>query len=525
MKMAVLQRDMALLPRVADEPNHKVILMLQRKSFSGFLASIGIGLLLGQSLHAAEPVGANVALASLDPIFEKFMADNHIPGLVYGVVVDGKLARVRAFGVQDFTSNTPVTTDTVFRIASMSKQLAALATLKLRDAGKLSLDAPAERYIPELKGFKYPTADSPKILVRDLLSHAAGFVTDDPWGDRQLDMKEADFSRLLAGGVPFSRAPGVGYEYSNFGFALVGRLITNTSKTHYADYVTASLIKPLGMTSTSYDIAKAPAGHRAVGYRWENNAWLEEPTLGPGVFGAMGGLTTTANDYARYVAWVLQAWPPRDGAEDGILRRSSVREIARPANYATVVPAADPTGCALSRSYGFGVIPFYDCVLGFHFGHSGGLPGFGSNVLMLPLRGVGVFAFANRTYAPAARAVREAANTLVQSGAFPVRATPLSPQLAAAAQIIGRIYSSGDVSTERDSLAVNFLMDQSAPLRNKQLATLKETLGACETPLPADGDTAMSTTFSFTCEHGVLKAKVILAPTTPVQLQTLEFTQ
>jgi len=240
---------------------------------------------------------------------------------------------------------------------------------------------------------------------------------------------------------------------------------------------------------------------------------------------AMGGLTTTATDYARYVAWVLDAWPPRDGAEDGILRRSSVREITRPANYAVVTAAADPAGCALSRSYGFGVIPFYDCVLGFHFGHSGGLPGFGSNVLMLPARGVGVFAFANRTYAPASRAVREAANALVQSGAFPARALPLSPQLSAAALTIGRIYATGDVLSERASLAVNFLLDQDAPLRNRQLAALKEKLGVCQGAVPADGDTAMSATFTFACERGTLNAKVILAPTTQVAIQTLDLNQ
>src|SRR5262249_38664463 len=123
----------------------------------------------------AEPASRDAAYAALDPVFTKFAADNHIPGLVYGVVVDGKLAYVRALGVQDTKTNAPVTADTVFRIASMSKQFAALATLKLRDAGKLSLDAPAERYIPELAKLRYPTSDSPKIRVRDLLSHSAGF--------------------------------------------------------------------------------------------------------------------------------------------------------------------------------------------------------------------------------------------------------------------------------------------------------------------------------------------------------------
>ena len=143
--------------------------------------------------------------------------------------------------------------------------------------------------------------------MRDLLSHAAGFVTDDPWGDRQLAMSEADFSRLVAGGVPFSRAPGMAYEYSNFGFALVGRVVSNTSRSNYSRYITESFLRPLGMQHTVWDIAAVPATQRAIGYRWENEAWIEEPALGPGAFGAMGGLITTANDYARYVGWLLSA--------------------------------------------------------------------------------------------------------------------------------------------------------------------------------------------------------------------------
>ncbi len=171
------------------------------------------------------------------------MREQHVPGLVYGVVVDGKLARVRAFGVRDVASGAPVTPDTAFRIASMSKQFTALATLRLRDAGRVSLDAPAEKYIPEMRKWHYPTSDSPRITVRDLLSHAAGFVTDDPWGDRQLDMSEADFTRFVADGVPFSRAPGMAYEYSNFGFALAGRVVTNTARTNYAEYITEQLLQ------------------------------------------------------------------------------------------------------------------------------------------------------------------------------------------------------------------------------------------------------------------------------------------
>jgi serine-type D-Ala-D-Ala carboxypeptidase/endopeptidase len=473
--------------------------------------------------RSAEPPDREKSLAELEPLFEKFMAENHVPGLVYGVVADGRLVRVHALGVQEVANRTPVTADTVFRIASMSKQLAALATLKLRDAGKLDLDAPAEKYVPELAKHRYPTSDSPKIRVRDLLSHAAGFVTDDPWGDRQLDIPPAEFSRLVAAGVPASRAPGMAYEYSNYGYALVGRVITNRAQSNYSDFIAASFFRPLGMTATVYDVARIPAARRALGYRWENDAWREEPQLGPGEFGAMGGIATSANDYARYVAWVLAAWPPRDGPEDSILRRSSVREIARPNNYAVAVASSEPGGCARSVSYGLGVIPYQDCVLGLHFGHSGGLPGFGSNVLFMPDRSLAVFAFANRTYAPASRAVRDAANLLARSGGFPARTPSLSAGLQAMLDAALRIYSNGDVLSEPDALAMNLLLDRDAALRNAEIAVLKAKTGACAAAPPYSADSAMGGTFELSCERGKVKVTLLLAPTTPASLQRLEF--
>ena len=480
---------------------------------------------LACAASAAEPADTAQVVKTLDPVFELFMKENHVPGLVFGVVHDGKLEYVRALGVQDTRTNTPVDADTVFRIASMSKQFAALSTLRLRDAGKLELDAPAERYVPELAKLHYPTTDSPKIRVRDLLSHAAGFVTDDPWGDRQLAMTEEDFSRFIAAGLPFTRAPNVGYEYSNTGYALVGRIVTNVSKRNYADYVAREFFAPLGMAATTYDISKIPAAHRAIGYRWENDAWREEPALGPGTFGAMGGVATSANDYARYVAWMLAAWPPRDGAESPILRRASMREITRPSNYTISFPPVDPAGCARSSAYGFGVHSQNDCILGFHFQHSGGLPGYGSNVLFVPNRGFAVFAFANRTYAPASRAVRDAANLLARSGAFPARAIEPGTGLATLLTAAAHIYATGDVMAEPGIFAMNFFLDRDATLRNSDIAALKQKTGACTPPAAPGADGAMSGTFEFSCEHGTIKVNLILAPTPQATLQKLEFTQ
>ena len=486
------------------------------------LAIAALALCCSAAICAQSP-DREKTLAALDPLFEKFMAENHVPGLVYGVVADGRLVRVRAFGVQALANKTPVTADTVFRIASMSKQFAALAALKLRDAGKLDLDAPAERYIPELAKQRYPTTDSPKIRLRDLLSHAAGLVTDDPWGDRQLDVSPDEFSRFVAAGVPTSRAPGMAYEYSNYGYALVGRAITNGAQSNYSDFVTASFFRPLGMSATVYDVARIPAARRALGYRWENDGWREEPQLGPGEFGAMGGIATSANDYAKYVAWVLAAWPPRDGAEDSILRRSSVREMARPQNYAAAFASSEADGCPRSASYGLGVIPFQDCVLGIHFGHSGGLPGFGSNVLFVPDRGLAVFAFANRTYTPASRAVRDAANLLARSGGFPAHAPALSAGLQSMLDAALRIYSSGDVRSEPRALAMNLLLDRDATLRNAEIAALKAKTGTCAAAPPYSASSAMGGTFELACERGKVKVTLLLAPTTPASLQRLEF--
>ena len=161
-------------------------------------ASLSLG---GSAAMAVEP-NAAAAIATeqyavADRVFDEFRLDAHIPGLVYGIVADGRLLHVRAMGVQDIESARPVTSATLFRVASMTKAFTALTILKLRDDGRLRLDAPAKEYVPEMRDWDYPAEDAPQIRVRDLLNHAGGFVTDDPWGDRQTPLPEAEFTRLL----------------------------------------------------------------------------------------------------------------------------------------------------------------------------------------------------------------------------------------------------------------------------------------------------------------------------------------
>ena len=479
------------------------------------------GTAVPQAPSTADEPAKTGAIA--DPIFEEFRLDAHIPGIVYGIVVDGRLVHVGAFGVQDLESNRGVTPDTLFRIASMTKAFTALTVLKLRDEGRLRLDAPAADYVPELRNWKYPTEDSPQIRVRDLLNHVAGFVTDDPWGDRQTPLPDDEFTRLLRDGVPFTSVPDTRYEYSNLGYAILGRIITNVSGHPYASTITRALLEPLGMAASGFVAESAPLEQRAMGYRWEDNAWRPEPTLGPGAFGAMGGLQTSANDYAKWVAFLLSAWPPRDGADSGPVRRSTVRELAQGSNFPRFRDRYARTGTPSSRqsvTYGMGMIVAIDDELGFTISHSGGYPGYGSHLLLLPDRGIGIFAFANRTYAGPRVAVWDAAIALNRAGLLgKERDVPVSAELETGYRTVGAMYRAGEVTSMRDQLAMNFLLDRDAAAWSRELAKLNAQVGTCETAAPVVATGALSGDFTWRCAHGRIKGSVSLAPTRPPRIQ------
>src|SRR5438105_3372360 len=280
------------------------------------------------SQRPAPDVGRLAAgFADVDRLMTAYASQVHSPGAAWGVIVDGQLAHTGVTGYRDLGAKAPVDADTVFRIASMTKSFTAMSILKLRDEGKLSLDDPAEQYVPELVGLKYPTSDSPKITIRHLLSHSEGFPEDNPWGDQQLARTDDEMSRMMRAGIPFSNAPGTAYEYSNYGFAILGRIVAKVSGRPYADYVTTNVLGPLGMRSTTLSPTSVPANRLAHGYRWEDDQWKEEPQLPDGAFGSMGGMLTSLNDLGLYVSALLGAWPPRDGVETGPVRRSSLREM------------------------------------------------------------------------------------------------------------------------------------------------------------------------------------------------------
>jgi CubicO group peptidase (beta-lactamase class C family) len=263
----------------------------------------------------------------IDQLYKDYAEKNHWPGTAYGIVVDGKLVHTGGIGYTDIAKKLPVDATSEFRIASMTKSLTAMAILKLRDEGKLKLDDPAYLYIPEMKGTKYLTKDATPITVRNLLTHTAGYPEDNPWGDRQLAVSDAQLIAIYKKGVQFSTNPGLGYEYSNLGFATLGYIIKKVSGQTYQTYITNNILKPLGMLHTYWEYDAVPKDKLAHGYRWLDGQWVEQPLLHDGAYGAMGGLITSIEDFSKYMALHLNAWPVRNDAERPA--RLSVARCAR----------------------------------------------------------------------------------------------------------------------------------------------------------------------------------------------------
>jgi CubicO group peptidase (beta-lactamase class C family) len=463
------------------------------------------------------------ALASAYPAVDKVFADAcaryQIPGVAYGVVFDGELSHAGGCGVRENESRSPVLTDTIFRIASMTKSVTATCLLMLRDDGLLALDDPVAKYVPQLRNLPLPTRDSVAPTVRQFLTMSVGFVEDDPWADRHLSMTESEFDDLLERGIPFDWPSGLVFEYSNLGYGVLGRIVREVTGTSVMELASNRLFEPLGMSDTLWETSQVAPERVARGYRLEGDTWVEEPPLANGAFAPMGGLWTTVEDFAQYVNLHLSAWPARDDPDPGPLRRSSLREMQQPVRFC---PAPDAKAPWLPMAgYGFGLIAGESARDGRVVCHSGGLPGFGSHVQWLPDYGLGVFAFANLTYSPMRVVVGEAIDALAASDALVPRSIQPSAPLATAWQAVRRLYEGWDEGVARDLAADNLFLDVPAERRREEFQRLRTQHGACLDVLQASASGAMRGTWRLKCERGAIDVTLWLAPTMPPAVQVL----
>jgi serine-type D-Ala-D-Ala carboxypeptidase/endopeptidase len=470
------------------------------------------------------------ALGRVDAIADKTFGEWKVPGLSYGVVVDGELRHARGLGTLRVGEDAPPQPDSVFRIASMTKSFTAATILLLRDDGLLRLDDPIAAHLPTLRGLRGPTADSPEITIRHLLSMTAGFPTDDPWGDRQQDLDVDALLSLAERGLSFAWAPGTRWEYSNLGYGLLGRIITAVCGREYREVVRERLLQPLGMSSTGYLEDEVPTDRLARGYLWRDGRFVDEPMDGYGALAAMGGIFTTVRDLATWVTGFIEASPPRD--EPGMahpLRRASRREMQQPMlsfDAGVTFPTADADPELDGGAYGFGLFVLDHLRWGRIVGHSGGYPGFGSNMRWHAPSGVGVIALANGRYAPASLLARDMLLALLEAEAVPSRRVrPNAPTLAARVAVEG-LLDRWDDTVATELFAMNVELDE--PLVNRQatIARLREVHGRLVAD-PAEAPVSHSPfhlEWWLRGERGRVRVEILLSPELPPRVQALNLT-
>ncbi len=309
-------------------------------------------------------------------------------GLAVGVVRDGRLETFCGHGFADIRTKRPITPDTVFRIASISKTFTAIAVMQLWENGLVDLDAPANDYLRAYRLIP-PTAGSRAATVRHLLTHTAGV----PEELHLSDVLDPDFGESIAvggrlptlaeyyrGGLRLAAEPGARYIYSDHGFATLGQLVEDVSGEPFAGYLREHVFGPLGMADTDVVRSERVRSRLATGYTLRADG-PRPVTDREWVTAGASSIYSTPRDMARYVAALVGGGANEHG------------RVLDPATLATMFephyrpdPRVPGVGLAFSRF-----------ILGGHLAveHGGILPGFNSQIFAAPDDGVGVIAFTN----------------------------------------------------------------------------------------------------------------------------------
>lgn len=373
---------------------------------------------------AAQKASADSAARWLDSLFAPF-ARGQSPGCAVGISRKGELTFAKGYGVADLNSGAPITPDTRFYLASLSKQFTAMSVVLLAQDGRLSLDDSIRKWVPEVPSFGKP------ITLRELLHHTSGlrdyFTLLAIAGWQSADaLTERQFLDLIARQKSLNFSPGDEFLYSNTGYALLSIVVRRASGQSLRDFAQARIFGPLGMTHTEFrDDHRERIPNAAVGYELTSNGFRESgPELD--VVGD-GGAYSTVGDLAK---WNENYITHQVGGAGGIAEMEQPGTL----NNGQSVPYA----LALSIGETRGMKTY---------SHSGAYGGFRTAMLRYPDQGLAVFILCNTSTAPPTLADEVGALML---GLLPNQREATTLDLSASAPFsLGRGRASADTMDAR----------------------------------------------------------------------------
>lgn len=433
------------------------------------------------------------------------------PAQAWGVFEGDRLVHVRAGG-----GAVRLPAQTAFRIASCTKSFTAASALLLEADGLLDLDEPLAsaldvplRLIGDVGGAA-PT-------VRDALAMRAGLPTDDPWADRQESLDDETFARMLGDGIRMMWPAGGRYEYSNLGYAIVGRIIGLRAGMPYRRVVETRLLEPLGLTGTGFDSTVPAEGGAIPGYRCAPSGWERLAFSGPGAFSPIGGLFSTVEDLARWCGVLAQA-----GELAGLLPAELTERMQAPETPV----AGDPGGDGPWLAYGLGLVVRADSSGRRFVAHSGGYPGFSSFMTWEARSGVGAVAFENATYAGATGAVRAAMDAAFASEAPDEPVTPDAepwPETVLAAERL-RAELAEAMLPDDDRFDSCVGRDKPFEWRRAELDELIEAVGGVDELGPLTHRTPAHAAWTLRGPAGAIRCGILMTPLADIRVQRLDIT-
>jgi CubicO group peptidase (beta-lactamase class C family) len=301
---------------------------------SGLLRRVSCGI-AAAAMAVAMVASANQAVApslesGVDHVFARW--NNATPGCAVGVGAGGRSVLEKAYGMADLEHDTRNMPDTVFEAGSVSKQFTAAAVLLLATEGKLSLEDPVRKYVPEIPDYGSP------LLIRHMLNHMSGLrdwgsvAAIGGWPRTTRVYTHAHVLDILTRQKALNFTPGAQYSYSNSGYNLAAMIVARVSGKPFADFSQERIFRPLGMTHTSWrDDFTRVVKNRAIAYRTDGGGFAQEMPF-ENVHGN-GGLLTTVGDLLR---WNENFVTPRVGDAAFVRRQEEVGRFndGRPGTYA-----------------------------------------------------------------------------------------------------------------------------------------------------------------------------------------------